>query len=61
MSGRSDEVKHGVHTVVSEAGVTLDTGLLGQNVVVLSLEVANNFGEAKDINVSKSQARREAV
>ena len=43
MTGRSDEVKHGVNTVVPEARVTLDTGLLGENIIVLSLEVADNL------------------
>lgn len=43
MTGRGDEVKHGVDTVVSEARVTLDTRLLGQDVVILSLKVANNL------------------
>lgn len=45
MAGRGDEVEQGVDSVVSEARVTLDTRLLGKNVVVLSLEVPNNFGE----------------
>lgn len=43
MAGRGDEVKHGVDTVVPEARVTLDTRLFGQNIIVLSLEVANDF------------------
>lgn len=43
MAGRGDEVKHGVDTVVPEARVTLDTRLLGQDVVILSLEVADDF------------------
>lgn len=43
---RRDEVEHGVNAVVPEARVTLDTGLLGENVVVLPLEVADNLGEA---------------
>lgn len=43
MTGRGDEVKHGVDTVVPEARVTLDTRLFGQDVVILSLEVADDF------------------
>lgn len=43
MASGSDEVEHSVDTVVSESGVTLDTRLLGQDVVVLSLEVSNNL------------------
>lgn len=46
MASRGNEVKHGVDTVVPEARVTLNTRLLGQNVIVLSLEVADNLCEA---------------
>jgi hypothetical protein len=35
-----------VNTIVPEAGVTLDTRLLSQNIIVLPLEVANNLREA---------------
>ena len=38
-----DEVKHGMNSVVSEARVTLDPRLLGQNIVILSLEIADNL------------------
>jgi hypothetical protein len=44
---RGDEVQERMHTVIPEARVTLDTRLLSQNVVVLTLEVANDFLEAK--------------
>ena len=43
MAGRGDEVEHGVHAVVAEARVTLDARLLGQNIIVLSLEVADDL------------------
>lgn len=33
-------------TIVPEAGVTLDTRLLRQDVIILSLEEANNLPEA---------------
>lgn len=46
MAGGGDEVEKYVYTVVAEAGVTLDTGLLGKNVVVLSLKIANDLSEA---------------
>lgn len=46
MASGGDEVEHGMDSVVSEAGVTLDTRLLGENVVVLSLEVTDDLGEA---------------
>ena len=38
-----DEVKHGMDTVVPKARVTLDTRLLGEEVIVLPLEVADNL------------------
>ncbi len=40
-----DEVEEGVDAVVAEAGVALDARLLGENVVVLPLEVSNNLGK----------------
>jgi hypothetical protein len=43
---RGDKVEQSVDTVVPEPGVTLDTGLLSKNIVVLSLEVALNLGKA---------------
>ena len=43
MAGGSDEVKHGMDTVVPETRVTLDARLLGKNIIVLPLEVANNL------------------
>ena len=46
MAGRGDEVEKGVDTVVSEARVTLDTRLFRQDIIVLALEVSDNFGEA---------------
>lgn len=46
MTGGCDKVEQDVDTVVAESGVTLDTGLLSQNVVVLALEVANDFAKA---------------
>ena len=52
MSGGGDEVEEGVHTVVAEAGVTLDPALLGQDVVVLALEVAHDLAEAADASQS---------
>jgi hypothetical protein len=46
MTGRCDEVQQDVYTVVAESGVTLNTRFLCKNVIVLSLEVANNLAEA---------------
>ena len=48
MTGGSGEVEESVHTVVTESRITLDTGLLGKNVVVLALEVARDL--TKTIN-----------
>lgn len=47
MTCRRDEVQERMHTVIPEARVTFNTRLLSQNVIVLTLEVANNFLEAK--------------
>jgi hypothetical protein len=46
VSGGRDEVEENVDAVVAEAGVTLDARLLGQDVVVLPLEVADDLGKA---------------
>lgn len=45
MSSGSDEVEHGVDTVVPEARVTLDTRLLGEKIIILPLEITDNLGE----------------
>ena len=47
MASRGNEIKHGMNTVVPEAGVTLDSGFLAQNIVVLPLEISNDLGEAE--------------
>ena len=54
MAGWGDEVEEGVDTVIPEARITLDTRLLSKNVVVLTLEVANDLLEAfhRDLGVS---------
>ena len=45
VTSRGDEVEKRVNAVVAEAGVTLDTRLLSENVIVLAFEIANNFLE----------------
>ena len=40
-------------TVVPEARVTLDTRLLSENVVVLTLEMANNLLEAEATRLAR--------
>jgi hypothetical protein len=39
VTGGCDEVEQNVHAVVPEAGISLDSGLFGENVIILSLEV----------------------
>ena len=46
MAGWSNEVEKDVNTVVAESGITLDARLLGKNIIVLSLKVSLNLGEA---------------
>jgi hypothetical protein len=46
VSRRRDEVQESMDTVVSKAWVSLDPRLLGKNVVVLALEVADNLLKA---------------
>lgn len=53
MAGRSDEVEKDMDTVVAEAGVTLDTRLLGKNIVILALEVTDNLAKAVRMSVNK--------
>jgi hypothetical protein len=44
-----------VDTIVSETRVTLDTGFFRENVIILSLEIANNLGEAASISLCDSR------
>ena len=44
-SGRN-KVEQGVDTIVSEAGVTPDARLFSENIIVLTLQVADNLLEA---------------
>lgn len=46
MASGGDEVEEDVDTVVAETRVTLDTRLLGQNVIILALEVADDLAKA---------------
>lgn len=46
MSGGRDEVEQGVDPVVSEAGITLDSRLFSEDIVVLTLKVTNDLLEA---------------
>src|ERR1700744_4154853 len=59
MPGGRDKVEQDVHAVVSEARVTLDARLLGQDVVVLALQVADDLGEAVWVSQAK-QAKAKA-
>lgn len=57
MASRRDKVQQRVNTVIPETGVTLDTALLGQDIVVLTLEVADDLLEP----VLPNNVRREEV
>ena len=59
-SGR-DEVEEGMHPVVPETRVTLDTRLLREDVVVLAFEVAHDFLETARPAVSTSGARHKSA
>jgi hypothetical protein len=43
MASGGDEVEHGVHTIVSKAGVSLDTRFLSKDVIVLPFQVPNDL------------------
>jgi hypothetical protein len=47
MAGWRNKVEERMDTVIPEAGITFNTRLLGQNVVVLALKVANDFLEPR--------------
>lgn len=49
-SGR-DEIEECVDSIVTEARVTLNSRFFGKNVIVLSLEISNNFLEASEQRV----------
>lgn len=57
MAGRGDEIEHGMNPVVPEAGVTLDTRLLRQNIIILSLEIPHDLREATVIVVSLAETK----
>jgi hypothetical protein len=46
MAGRWDEVEEHMNAVIPEPGITLDTRLFSENVIVLTLEVSDNLLEA---------------
>lgn len=46
MTGRSDKVEKRMNAVVSESRISFNPTFLGENIVVLSLQVANNLGES---------------
>lgn len=45
MTSRGDKVEKGMDPIIPETRVPLDPGLLGKNVVVLSLQVPCNLGK----------------
>ncbi len=50
MAGGCDKVQKHVNSVVTESRVTLDTRLLRKNIIVLSLEIADNLAEASTVS-----------
>lgn len=58
MTSRGNEVQHGVYSIVPESGVSLDTRLLGQDVVILSLEIPNNLRKAASRSISNHNQLR---
>jgi len=46
MASWCNKVKQSVHPIVSKSGVTLDARFFGKNVVVLALQMTDDFGEA---------------
>lgn len=45
MTGGGDEVEESVDSIVSETGVSLDPGFLGENIIVLSFQVSCDLGK----------------
>jgi hypothetical protein len=58
VAGWCDEVQHNVNTVVAESRVTLDTRLLGDNAIVLALEISDDLLEAASWSASASSLQR---
>jgi hypothetical protein len=46
MACRSNEVEHGMDTIVPETRITLDSRLFGQDIVILSLQISDNLRKA---------------
>jgi hypothetical protein len=46
VSCRSDEVEESMNTIIAETRITLDTGLLCKNIIVLSFQITDNLTEA---------------
>lgn len=40
MTSRGDKIEKSVNTIIAESWITFDTGLLGENIIVLAFEVA---------------------
>lgn len=49
MAGRRNEVQENVDAIVPEARVTLDTGLLSKNIIVLPLQISDNLSETANV------------
>lgn len=49
MASWSDKVEESVDSIVTEARITLDTGLFSENIIVLALDVTSNFAEPRKL------------
>ena len=54
---RSDEIEQDMYSVVSEARITLNSALFGEDIVELSLEIGADLAEAGFIVDAVSKAR----
>jgi hypothetical protein len=50
MASRGNEVEKNVDTVVPKTRITLNSGFLSENIVILSLEISNNLRKACPIS-----------
>jgi len=60
MASWGDEVEESMDTVVPESGVTLDTGLFGKNIIILTFKVAHDFTETIIMLILESARCRSA-
>jgi len=49
MTSRGDKVEKSMNSVVSETGVSLNSGFFSEDIIILSLQVSSNFSETSFI------------